>query len=33
MGGINFGWLAVWVPSLDLLYRTLEECDVCQALR
>ena len=21
MGGINFGWLAVWVPSADWLHR------------
>jgi len=33
MGGINFGWLAVWVPSPDWLCRKLEICDVCQALR
>ena len=33
MGGINFGWLAVWVPSPDSFCRILEECDVCQALR
>jgi hypothetical protein len=33
MGGINFGWLAVRVPSPDWLCRKLEVCDVCQALR
>ena len=33
MGGINFGWLAVWVPSPDWLCRILELCDLCQALR
>jgi hypothetical protein len=33
MGGINFGWLAVWVLSPDWLIRKLEACDVCQALR
>jgi hypothetical protein len=27
MGGINFGWLAVWVPSPDWLSRKLEICD------
>jgi len=33
MGGINFVWLVVWVPSPDWLCRILEECHVCQALR
>ena len=33
MGGINFGWLAVCVPSPDWLCRILKEWDVCQALR
>jgi len=33
MGGIKFGWLAVWVPSPDWLCRILELCDVFQALR
>jgi len=33
MGGISFGWLAVWVPSPDWLWRILELCNVCQALR
>jgi len=33
MGGINFGWLAVWVPSPDWLCRILDLCDVRQALR
>jgi len=33
MGGINFGWLAVWVLSPDWLSRKLEVCDVCQARR
>ena len=33
MGGIKFGWLAVWVPSPDWLCLILELCDVCQALR
>jgi len=31
MGGINFGWLAVWVLSPDWLSRKLEVCDFCQA--
>jgi len=30
MGGINFGWLAVWVPSPDWLRR---KSDFCQALK
>jgi len=30
MGGINFGWLAVWFPSPDWLCR---KSDFCQALR
>jgi hypothetical protein len=30
MGGINFGWLAVWVPSPDWLRR---KSDFCQPLR
>jgi len=29
MGGISFGWLAVWVPSPDWFFRILEEWDVC----
>ena len=33
MGGIKFGWLAVWVLSPGWLSRKLEVCDVCQALR
>lgn len=33
MGGINFGWLDVWVVSPDWLSRKLEVCDICQALR
>ena len=33
MGGINFGWLAVWVVSPDWLGRKLEVCDFYQALR
>ena len=33
MGVINFGWLAVWVPNPEWLYRILVLCDVCQALR
>jgi hypothetical protein len=33
MGGINFGWLAVWVLSPEWLGRPLEVCDFCQALR
>jgi len=33
MGGINFGWLAVWLLSPDWLSRKLEVCDFCQALR
>ena len=32
MGGINFGWLAVWVPSPDWLCRILEKCDVDRRL-
>jgi len=32
MGGIKFGWLAVWVLRPDWLSRKLEVCDVCQAL-
>ena len=32
-GGINFGWLAVWVLSPDRLSRKQEVCDLCQALR
>ena len=31
MGGINFGWLAVWVLSSDWLSRKMEVCDVGQA--
>jgi hypothetical protein len=31
MGGINFGWLAVWVLSPDWLCHILELCDVSQA--
>jgi hypothetical protein len=27
MGGIHFGWLAVWVLSPDWLNRKLEVCD------
>jgi len=27
MGGISFGWLAVWVPSPDWLCCILELCD------
>jgi len=33
MGGINFGWLAVWVLSPDWLSRKPEVCDFFQALR
>jgi len=33
MRGINFGWLAVWVPSPDSLCHILELCDICQVLR
>jgi len=33
MGGINYGWLAVWVLSLGWLSRKLEVCNFCQALR
>ena len=33
MGTITFGWLALSVLSPDWLWRKLEECDVCQALR
>ena len=33
MGGLNFGWLSVWVLSPDWLIRNLEICDYCQALR
>jgi len=33
MGKINFGRLALWVPSPDWLWRILEECGVCQAHR
>jgi len=33
MGGINFGWLAVWVLSPDWLSRKLEVYDLFQALR
>jgi hypothetical protein len=33
MGGINFGWLAVWDLSPDWLSRKLEVCDFGQALR
>jgi hypothetical protein len=33
MGGINFGWLAVWVLSPDWLCSILELCDVCLVLR
>ena len=32
MGGIHFGWLAVWVLSPSWPSRRLEVCDVCQAL-
>jgi len=32
MGGINFGWFAVWVPSPDWPCHKLELCDVCQRL-
>jgi len=32
MGGINFGWLAVWVPSPDWLCRKLEVCYVVRRL-
>jgi len=32
MGGINFGWLTVWVLSPDWLSRKLKVCEVCQAL-
>jgi len=33
MGGISFGWLAVWVLRPDWHSRKLEVCDFCQALR
>ena len=33
MGGINFGWLPVWVLSQDWFSRKLEICDFFQALR
>jgi len=33
MGGLIFGWLAVWVPSPDWLCRILKLCEVCQELR
>jgi len=33
MGVINFGWLAVWIPSPDWLCHILVLCDICQALR
>jgi hypothetical protein len=33
MGGINFGWLAVWVLSPDWLSRKLEVCNFCQGLK
>jgi hypothetical protein len=33
MGGINFGWLAIWVLSSDWLSHKLEVCDIRQALR
>ena len=33
MGGINFGCLAVSVPSPDCISHKLEVCDICQALR
>jgi len=32
MGGINFGWLAVWVPSPDWLCRILELYHVVRRL-
>ena len=32
MGGINFGWLAVWVLRPDWLSRKLEVCDFCRRL-
>ena len=32
MGGINFGWLAVWILSPDWLSRKLEVCDVVRLL-
>jgi hypothetical protein len=32
MGGINFGWLAVWDPSPDWLSRKLEICDFVRRL-
>jgi len=32
MGGINFGWLAVWVLSSDWLSRKLELCDFFRRL-
>ena len=31
MGGINFGWLAVWVLSPDWLSRKLKLCDLSHA--
>ena len=33
MGGINFGWLAVWVLSPDWLTHKLEVCDFLQVRR
>ena len=33
MGLIKFGWLVVWVLSLEWFRRKLEVCDVCQELR
>jgi hypothetical protein len=32
MGGINFGWLAVWVLSPDWQSRKLEICDFFRRL-
>jgi hypothetical protein len=32
MGGINFGWLAVWVPNSYWLSRKLEICDFVRSL-
>jgi len=33
MGGINFGWFAVWVLSPDWLSGNLEVCEFCQPHR
>jgi len=32
MGGISFGWLAVWVPIPDWLCRILDLCDIFRHL-